>query len=117
MVHSLSHPLGSLRNKSLHHGTLNAIFLPHVMAFNKNCCPEKADAMAEVFSLPDRAGLPDAFRDLIRELELPLGLGELGVTMDNIEPIIIDAFRDHCTATNPRSASEQDCRFLFQEAL
>ena len=117
MVHSLSHPLGSLRNKSLHHGTLNAIFLPYVMAFNMNCCPEKADAMAKIFSLPSRDGLADAFRDLIRELELPLSLGELNVTMDDIEPIIGDAFRDHCTATNPRSATEQDCRLLFQKAL
>jgi len=117
LVHSLSHPLGSLRDKSLHHGTLNAIFLPHVMAFNMRYCPEKADALAKIMSLPNRNGLPDAFTDLIKELELPLRLSELAVTMHDIEPLVADAFRDHCTATNPRVATEQDCKFLFEEAL
>ena len=32
-VHSLSHSLGG-RNPRLHHGTLNAVFLPAVIAFN-----------------------------------------------------------------------------------
>src|SRR3546814_1220972 len=32
-VHSLSHSLGGI-NPKLHHGTLNAIFLPAVIAFN-----------------------------------------------------------------------------------
>ena len=117
LIHSLSHPLGSLRDKGLHHGTLNAIFLPHVMAFNIKHCPEKADAMAEIMSLPNRDKLPDAFSDLIKELELPLSLSDLGVTMDDIEPLVADAFGDHCTATNPRPATEEDCLSLFQKAL
>ena len=31
-VHALSHPLGALREFKLHHGTLNAVLLPHVLA-------------------------------------------------------------------------------------
>src|SRR5262249_59285525 len=34
-VHSLSHSLGGL-NPRLHHGTLNAVFLPAVIAFNSS---------------------------------------------------------------------------------
>jgi alcohol dehydrogenase class IV len=30
-VHSLSHPLGRLSEKQLHHGTLNGLFLPAVL--------------------------------------------------------------------------------------
>ena len=117
LIHSLSHPLGSLTDKALHHGMLNAIFLPPVMAFNMSHCPEKADAMAGVMSLRDRNELPDAFRNLMRELKLATTLSELDVTMEDVEPLVPDAFRDHCTATNPRPATEDDCRALFQEAL
>jgi len=117
LVHSLSHPLGSLRNKHLHHGTLNAIFLPHVIAFNMDHCSEKGDTMAEVMSLSNRNELSNAFRNLIKELELPLSLSDIGVTKEDIESLVPVAFRDHCTATNPRPATEQDCRLLFQEAL
>lgn len=34
-VHSLLHSLGGI-NPKLHHGTLNAIFLPAVIAFNQS---------------------------------------------------------------------------------
>lgn len=117
LIHSLSHPLGSLTDKALHHGKLNAIFLPPVVAFNMDHCPEKADAMAGAMSLSDRNELPDAFRNLMTELKLALTLSELDVTMEDIEPLVPDAFRDHCTATNPRPATEDDCRALFHEAL
>ncbi len=40
-VHSLSHALGSLSNLKLHHGTLNAIFLPAVLCFNEGHVGEK----------------------------------------------------------------------------
>ena len=33
-VHALSHPLGGLKQVSLHHGTLNAVLLPYVLEFN-----------------------------------------------------------------------------------
>ncbi len=34
-VHALSHPLGGLKEPSLHHGTLNAVLLPAVLRFNE----------------------------------------------------------------------------------
>ena len=46
LVHSLSHPLGAVPGKRLHHGTLNAIFLPHVLRFNLDACPAKMDSLA-----------------------------------------------------------------------
>ena len=45
-VHSLSHPLGALTEKRLHHGTLNAIFLPVVLRFNYDYCKEKMQVIA-----------------------------------------------------------------------
>ncbi len=34
-VHAMSHPMGALREPSLHHGTLNAVVLPAVLRFNE----------------------------------------------------------------------------------
>src|SRR5947208_1737646 len=33
-VHALSHPTGGLKGYRLHHGTLNAVYLPAVLRFN-----------------------------------------------------------------------------------
>jgi len=117
LIHSLSHPLGSLEDKRLHHGILNALFLPHVLAFNMDACPEKMDTMAHVMGLSDRSGLPDASTKLLKDLDLPLTLGEIGVTMDDIEPLVPAAFQDHSTPPNPKDATEEDCRALFKAAL
>ena len=45
-VHSLSHSLGGL-NPKLHHGTLNAVFLPAVLEFNAMAPSVKADGRME----------------------------------------------------------------------
>jgi 4-hydroxybutyrate dehydrogenase len=117
LIHSLSHPLGALEEKRLHHGTLNAIFLPHVLEFNMDACPEKMDAMARVMGLNTREDLPDAFRKLMNELGLPLSLGELGLTEDDVTPLAAAAFADHSTPPNPKDATEADCLALYKAAL
>jgi len=117
LIHSLSHPLGAIQKKRLHHGTLNAIFLPHVLEFNMNACPEKMDAVAHVMGQQSRERLPDACRQLISELGLPLRLGELGLTVDDVTPLAAAALEDHSTPPNPRDATQQDCLALFKAAL
>ena len=117
LVHSLSHPLGALEGKLLHHGTLNAIFLPHVLEFNMDACPEKMDTMARIMGARTRDSLPDACRQLISELGLPLRLGELGLAEDDVTPLAEAAFKDHSTPPNPRDATEADCLALFKAAL
>jgi len=44
-VHALSHPLGALKSPRLHHGTLNAIFLPPVLRFNGPVLGEKLESL------------------------------------------------------------------------
>jgi alcohol dehydrogenase class IV len=117
LIHSLSHPLGALEQKRLHHGTLNAIFLPHVLEFNMDACPEKMDAIARVMGQKTRDRLPDACRQLIGDLGLPLRLGELGLTEDDVAPLATAAFQDHSTPPNPKDATAEDCLALFKAAL
>ena len=117
LVHSLSHPLGALKGKRLHHGTLNAIFLPHILRFNMDSCTDKMDRIADAVGFRSRVELPDFFSNLIAEIGLPRRLSELGVTADDCESLVPLAFGDHCTATNPRLATAEDCRMLFSAAL
>ena len=115
-VHSLSHPLGALTDKRLHHGTLNAIFLPVVLRFNFDYCKEKMQVIADKLKVKKASMLPDRFARLNEELGLPVRLRELGLTMKELEPLARKAKEDHCTPTNPRKLEATDCLQLYVEA-
>lgn len=123
-VHSLSHSLGGV-NPRLHHGTLNAVFLPAVVKFNAGAesvqREQRLQRMAHAMGLPgcDAAGteVAEAIRALNARLGLPKGLRELGVTKNLFYPIIEHAMVDHCHKTNPRLASEDDYREMLEASL
>ena len=110
-VHSLSHALGGL-NPKLHHGTLNAIFLPAVLAFNRGADSVSADGkfarLAAVMGLPGEDAVIPAFAALSARLGLPTGLSQLGVGPDMFDAVADGALKDHTHQTNPREASRQD---------
>jgi alcohol dehydrogenase class IV len=115
-VHSLSHPLGALTEKQLHHGTLNAIFLPVVLRFNYHNIKEKIQSMAQRLEIRDEATLPEVFEKLNSDLGLPARLRDLGLTKEDLLPLAERAQRDHCTLTNPRQLHVEDCHRLYLEA-
>ena len=116
-IHSLSHPLGALTDKRLHHGMLNAIFLPHVLRFNHDSCADKMVRIAAALDVDRTEDISHLFSDINRQLGLPQRLGELGVVQADLEPLAQQAFSDHCSATNPRSVSVEDCARLYAQAL
>jgi len=65
-VHALSHPLGSLEDLKLHHGTLNAIFLPGVLRFNRPVVGDKWERLADAMGLPSGGDVADAVAGLNR---------------------------------------------------
>jgi 4-hydroxybutyrate dehydrogenase len=115
-VHSLSHPLGS-SDRLLHHGTLNALFLPAVLRFNADYCTDKFDVMALRMGLEKGSDVPDYFQALNMELRLPSSLSKLGVTQEELEPLARLAAADHCSPTNPRPLDEAACRNLYLSVL
>ena len=115
-VHSLSHPLGALTERGLHHGTLNALFLPAVLRFNFDTCPEKMKAMAGRLGLCG-SELPEYFEGLNERLGLPKTLAEMGLTADVVEPLAEKAAGDHCSPTNPRALDAAACLALYTEVL
>jgi hypothetical protein len=119
-VHSLSHSLGGVSPK-LHHGTLNAVFLPAVIHFNADAesmrKERRLERMAQAMGLARGDEVPDAIRALNQRLGLPSGLAALGVQRDWFDRIIEGALADHCHKTNPRLASAQDYRAMLEASM
>ncbi len=119
-VHSLSHSLGGV-NPKLHHGTLNAIFLPTVIRFNSEAesviKDNRLNRMALAMGLHSGSEIPEAIKEMNAKLKLPSGLKALGVDQSSFEKIIQGALADHCHKTNPREASVSDYTQMLIESL
>ncbi|MCH2374229.1 MAG: iron-containing alcohol dehydrogenase [Planctomycetes bacterium] len=115
LIHSLSHPLGALTHHRLHHGALNAIYLPHVLRFNAEACPEKMRRMAQAVGTDENGeALAKAFEKLHAEIGLPVRLRDLGVTADDLQGIPQAAVEDHSTPTNPRQVDVANAKTVLQ---
>lgn len=127
IVHSLAHPIGAYHNA--HHGTVNGIFLPHVMAYNLPAMEEKYARIAPMLQNPERPqtipsdpkGAAEAagglVRDLCRDLDLPITLKEVDVTLEHIDVMAKDAAESPQAFTNPVPANEAEMKDLFLQAM
>jgi 4-hydroxybutyrate dehydrogenase len=119
-VHSLSHSLGGV-NPQLHHGTLNAMFLPAVIRFNAEAesvrKENRLQRMAHAMGLQSAGDIPDAVKDMNARLGLPTGLAAMGVQRDWYDRIIHGALADHCHKTNPRLATAEDYEAMLTASL
>lgn len=119
-VHSLSHSLGGV-NPRLHHGTLNAMFLPAVVRFNATAesvrAERRLERMAHAMGLAAAGDIPAAIVDMNARLGLPRGLAAMGVERDWTDRIVAGALADHCHKTNPRLASAEDYRELLETSM
>ena len=119
-VHSLSHSLGGV-NPKLHHGTLNAMFLPAVIQFNSQAesikKERRLERMAHAMGLSSGGDIPQAIRDLNARLGLAKGLGELGVQREWFDKVVDGAMKDHCHKTNPRIATPEDYVELLSASM
>jgi 4-hydroxybutyrate dehydrogenase len=119
-VHSLSHSLGGV-DPRLHHGTLNAMFLPAVIRFNAQAesvrKDKRLDRMAHAMGLRSGGDIAEAITDMNARLGLPKGLAEMGVQRDWFDKIITGALADHCHKTNPRIASVQDYQEMLEASM
>jgi 4-hydroxybutyrate dehydrogenase len=111
-VHALTHPLGAIRELNLHHGTLNAVLTPAVLRFNRSAIGSKWNELARRMG-----GAPDeVIAALNQRIGMPSGLREMGVTDAMMETVSLAALKDHCHATNPRLASQQDYLNILRSA-
>jgi 4-hydroxybutyrate dehydrogenase len=113
-VHSLSHALGPL---GFHHGTLNAVLLPPVMAANQDVLGDKLGRLRTAMRLPIDADIPAAFTALNASLGLPSGLGAMGFDRSMIPAIALAAMDDNAHRTNPQPLGPLDYEAILNHAL
>jgi 4-hydroxybutyrate dehydrogenase len=117
---SLSHSLGGV-NPRLHHGTLNAMFLPAVVRYNAQADSvqkeDRLNRMAQAMSLASGSDVIPALQDMVHRLGLPKGLAAMSVSKDQFEKIIDGAVNDHCHKTNPRIATRDEYSQILDESM
>ncbi len=122
-AHAMSHQVGGLLD--LPHGVINGVLLPHVVRFNAEADPAPFATIAACLGIADKRApdlesalaLADRLQDLARQVGVPRGLGELGVSADDVPVLARNAMADACITTNPRAADEAQLRALFRAAL
>jgi 1,3-propanediol dehydrogenase len=95
------------------------------MEFNLSACPERfrdiAEAMGEnVAGLSPMAAAEQAViavRQLISDIGLAKGLGDIGLSEEFIPLLSANAMKDACLVTNPRPASREDIADIFRRCL
>lgn len=119
-VHSLSHALGGI-NPKLHHGTLNAVFMPAVVKFNRTAptsiSENKYANMANAMGLASGDEIEAAIKDMTAAIGLPTSLSEMGVSNDLFDRIIAGALADHSHKTNPIDASADDYLAMLEDSF
>ncbi|WP_233352983.1 iron-containing alcohol dehydrogenase [Henriciella mobilis] len=116
-VHALSHAAGRLHEKRLHHGTLNAIFLPHLLRFNEGAADDKYARLRFAMGLKEGASLADAIQRLNSDIGIPSTLKEIGLEASDGPGVVEYALADLAHRTNAKPATQADYERIYETAL
>ena len=115
-MHALAHPLGALYG--IHHGLLNAVLMPYVIAANRRAIEVEAAYLARCLgiggSIDDLLNWVIALR---REVDIPNSLAEAGAPSDEIARVAQMAVEDPSAGTNPIAFTAADYAAILQRAL
>lgn len=121
-VHALAHPLGGLYD--IHHGLANSLLLPVVVQINMEHAKDKFARVARAMGADTRGMsaedaamcVPRQIEELVKKLELPTRLSEVGVDYDDI-PVMAEMARDEvCMFTNPYQFSKDEIESMYRKA-
>ncbi len=115
-VHGLSHALGRIHELKLHHGTLNAVILPHSLAMIGNAAEEKFARLRRALGLAPNADLAQYIADLNVRIGLPTSLGAMGVSKDHWPGARDFAVSDIATLSNAVPFDGEKYDELFERA-
>ncbi len=96
------------------HGLANAVILPHVIRYNADTVPDELHRLGEAIGAPDDPA--GAIADLVARIGLPAGLGECGVTLEDLDAVARLSQANGNVRNNPRPVSEDDARGILAAA-
>jgi len=119
-IHSLSHPIGALYDT--HHGMTNAVFMPYVLAFNREAVEERIARLANYIGIKGGFdGFSKAVLKLRKELKVPHTLPGLikglDMTKKEKERIAEMAIVDPTAGGNPIKLTKKAALKLLDEAI
>lgn len=92
-----------------------------MIEFNSACDSvvheQKLERIAQTMQLAGPDEIAPAIKAISQRLDLPTGLGALGVKRELFPKIIKGALADHTHKTNPRLASEEDYRWMLEQSF
>ena len=116
LVHALGHAFGA-RFKTPH-GKAVALFLPHVVEFNYDSCPERYDKLNQMIPDKYRGGkLSESLERLLAAMGQARSGSEAGISesefMSSLDGLVTIASESTGMVTNPKDAGSADLRSLF----
>ena len=118
-MHALSHPCSGVFD--LHHGLVNAVVMPYVLAFNREVetVESKLAALARYLDLatPSATAVIEWTVSLRAAIGIPHTLADLGVAEADIERLAPMAAADVCAGENPRALPPETCAALYRDAI
>lgn len=110
-THSLAHPLSS--EFGMHHGTANAVLLPHVLEFNHDVAKERMIKLARQAGV---ASIVDRTKELNSLCNIRPRLRDYGIPESSLGMLAGKAIEDGCHLSNPRACTEDDLLHLYRRA-
>ncbi len=115
-MHAMAHPVGALYGT--HHGMTNAVVMPQVLKMNRPAIEDRIAAAAAYLGW-ERSF--DAFFDRVMalraEMQVPAGLGEMGVGKTRIDELVGMALEDPSAGGNPVKMTKANTRALFEACI
>lgn len=123
VVHAIAHVLGGRYN--IAHGVACAMLLPHAMEFCQIGAAEKFGRIAEALGEPttgmtqgQKAGAAvAAVKKLMHDLDMPLGLAQVGARDEEAEQIAEEALASGMHLNTPRKMDQADIAALTRKAM
>lgn len=103
VYHGASHGIGYALGAGfgVPHGHTSCVMLPAVMQWNAETMPDRYRALAGAMGEPDTPAW-HSVRELIRGLDMPCTLRDVGITRDNLDELATRALDYQPVLLNPR---------------
>jgi len=113
-AHGLSHPLGAYYK--IPHGLACGVLLPYVLEYNMDVCQEKMDRIAEKIGVKSGRDVPDAIRDLLQKINIPLDLRKWRIRKEDISSLVAGS-RGGSMSKNPRELSDEELSSILEKVI
>jgi len=124
IAHAMGHALGALFK--VPHGRSVAVFLPYTIEYNARAAADRYAEVADALGLGGEGAaekttkLVKAVRELLREVDGPLSVADLGIRRADyearLEDLVDRAMSSTGTVANPRDVGRQEYARLFKYA-